>query len=162
MAALTADFTPESSAPRRPPASPAGPTIRPGRAPRWGRLHSAPSVRPAPGLQAPATTARRRRERQRVLRRRRLVALVLVAVLAFVAGVFLALALMSVPAGGSLTEEAKEARRVTYVVQPGDTLWRAAQHLAPGADPRAVVDALSSARGTTEVLPGEQLVWPLD
>ena len=34
-----------------------------------------------------------------------------------------------------------------YVVHSGDTLWSAAHHLAPGADPREVVDALIDARG---------------
>ena len=35
--------------------------------------------------------------------------------------------------------------RVTYVVQPGDTLWSIARRVAPGQDPRPVVDGLIEA-----------------
>jgi Tfp pilus assembly protein FimV len=48
---------------------------------------------------------------------------------------------------------------VTVVVEPGDTLWSIAKRLAPGADPRQVVDALVKARGTTALVPGESLTW---
>jgi hypothetical protein len=47
----------------------------------------------------------------------------------------------------------------TVVVEPGDTLWSIAARLAPGADPREVVDALVEARGTTRLLPGETITW---
>jgi len=46
-----------------------------------------------------------------------------------------------------------------YVVHSGDTLWSAAHHLAPGADPREVVDALIDARGDDALMPGEVLRW---
>jgi hypothetical protein len=36
----------------------------------------------------------------------------------------------------------RPAPRVTYVVEPGDTLWSIAGRVAPGRDPRPVVDAL--------------------
>ena len=36
-------------------------------------------------------------------------------------------------------------RRVAYVVEPGDTLWSIARRVAPGRDPRPVVDALVTA-----------------
>jgi Tfp pilus assembly protein FimV len=39
----------------------------------------------------------------------------------------------------------RPARRVTYVVEPGDTLWSIARRVAPGHDPRPVVDALEEA-----------------
>jgi hypothetical protein len=48
---------------------------------------------------------------------------------------------------------------VTVTVEPGDSLWSIAERLAPDADPRAVVDALVEARGTTVVVPGETLTW---
>jgi Tfp pilus assembly protein FimV len=35
--------------------------------------------------------------------------------------------------------------RVTYVVEPGDTLWSIARRVAPGQDPRPVVDGLIEA-----------------
>ena len=39
----------------------------------------------------------------------------------------------------------RPARQVTYVVEPGDTLWSIARRVAPGRDPRPVVDALVEA-----------------
>jgi hypothetical protein len=45
------------------------------------------------------------------------------------------------------------------VVRPGDSLWTVAQRLAPGDDPRPVVDALSEARHGTVLTPGESISW---
>jgi LysM domain len=39
----------------------------------------------------------------------------------------------------------RPAPRVTYVVEPGDTLWSIARRVAPGQDPRPVVDGLIAA-----------------
>jgi Tfp pilus assembly protein FimV len=39
----------------------------------------------------------------------------------------------------------RPAPRVTYVVEPGDTLWSIARRVAPGRDPRPVVDGLIEA-----------------
>jgi Tfp pilus assembly protein FimV len=39
----------------------------------------------------------------------------------------------------------RPARQVTYVVEPGDTLWSIARRVEPGHDPRPVVDALVEA-----------------
>jgi len=39
----------------------------------------------------------------------------------------------------------RPARQVAYVVEPGDTLWSIARRVAPGRDPRPVVDALVEA-----------------
>ena len=36
----------------------------------------------------------------------------------------------------------RPAPRVTYVVESGDTLWSIARRVAPGRDPRPVVDGL--------------------
>jgi len=48
----------------------------------------------------------------------------------------------------------------TVVVQPGDTLWSVARRLAPGSDPRKVVDALVRARGGDAVVrPGDTIRW---
>jgi hypothetical protein len=45
------------------------------------------------------------------------------------------------------------------VVRPGDSLWSVAERLAPGGDPRPVVDALSEARHGTVLTPGETISW---
>lgn len=45
------------------------------------------------------------------------------------------------------------------VVRPGDSLWTVAERLAPGDDPRPVVDALSEARHGTVLTPGESISW---
>jgi nucleoid-associated protein YgaU len=37
--------------------------------------------------------------------------------------------------------------RGTYLVRPGDTLWAIAERLAPGEDPRPLVDAIAEANG---------------
>jgi LysM domain-containing protein len=39
----------------------------------------------------------------------------------------------------------RPAPRATYVVEPGDTLWSIARRVAPGQDPRPVVDGLIEA-----------------
>jgi Tfp pilus assembly protein FimV len=56
----------------------------------------------------------------------------------------------------------RPAPRVTYVVQPGDTLWSIARRVAPGQDPRPVVDRLIEAndlRGGLQA--GEELSIPV-
>jgi Tfp pilus assembly protein FimV len=45
------------------------------------------------------------------------------------------------------------------VVRPGDSLWSVASRLAPGSDPRPVVDALAEARHGTVLTPGETIEW---
>lgn len=133
---------------------PARSTTRAGGRPRWARLEGAPASRQAAGRSAPSRPTRA------VLQRRRLATVALLLVAAFAAGVVLALTVLSSPAGGTLTDEARRAQEVRYVVQPGDTLWRVAGAVAPRQDPRRVVDALSDARGTSALRPGEVVVWP--
>ena len=56
----------------------------------------------------------------------------------------------------------RPASRVTYVVQPGDTLWSVARRVAPGRDPRPVVDGLIEAndvRGGLQA--GQELSIPV-
>jgi LysM domain len=56
----------------------------------------------------------------------------------------------------------RPAPRVTYVVEPGDTLWSIARRVAPGRDPRPVVDGLIKAndlRGGLQA--GQELSIPV-
>jgi Tfp pilus assembly protein FimV len=50
--------------------------------------------------------------------------------------------------------------RTSYVVRQGDTLWTIARELAPGSDPRPVVDLLSAMNGVDpgRLVPGQTLV----
>jgi Tfp pilus assembly protein FimV len=52
--------------------------------------------------------------------------------------------------------------RVTYVVEPGDTLWSIARRVAPGRDPRPVVDGLIEANNVRGGLQaGQELSIPV-
>ena len=56
----------------------------------------------------------------------------------------------------------RQAPRVTYVVESGDTLWSIARRVAPGQDPRPVVDGLIEAnhlRGGLQA--GQELSIPV-
>ena len=56
----------------------------------------------------------------------------------------------------------RAAPRATYVVEPGDTLWSIARRVAPGQDPRPVVDGLIEAndlRGGLQA--GQELSVPV-
>jgi LysM domain len=44
--------------------------------------------------------------------------------------------------GRAESRVAYSTQRVSYTVRPGDTLWSIAQRIAPGRDPRPVVDQL--------------------
>ena len=51
----------------------------------------------------------------------------------------------------------------TYVVQPGDSIWGIAVRFSrPGSDPRQMVDAITTASGTTALIqPGQVLRIPV-
>jgi Tfp pilus assembly protein FimV len=56
----------------------------------------------------------------------------------------------------------RPAPRVTYVVVSGDTLWSIAQQVAPGQDPRPVVDGMIEANGLHGGLQaGQELLIPV-
>lgn len=63
--------------------------------------------------------------------------------------------------GGSTpaAPERHPAHVASTIVRPGDSLWTVAGRLAPGRDPRPVVDALSDARHGTVLTPGETIRW---
>ena len=106
-----------------------------------------------PGNDGPV---RRESGRMRLTRRGR----VLVRVLAIV--LVVAAFLLVAPGLARGDGPDRPAPRVTYVVQPGDTLWSVARRLAPGRDPRPVVDGLIEAndvRGGLQA--GQELSIPV-
>ena len=90
---------------------------------------------------------------------------------AVVAVLSVALVLVMAQAGGALggsTLAAPERHPAGHtsatsaastVVRPGDSLWTVAERLAPGDDPRPVVDALAEARHGAVLTPGETIRW---
>ncbi len=107
-----------------------------------------PTIRPRPPV--PVVTYWRRRAVAAVLG----VALVLVAAQA---GGALGGSPLAVPERRPAVSEA--AGTIRYVVEPGDSLWSIAETLAPGEDPRPVVDALAEARRGAPLIPGETIIW---
>jgi Tfp pilus assembly protein FimV len=72
----------------------------------------------------------------------------------------LALPSMGGPVGA---KPASQAASRTYVVRPGDTLWRIADRLVGSReDPRPMVDRLISLNGVRNgvILPGQRLTLP--
>jgi hypothetical protein len=101
------------------------------------------------------TTRPRRRVRRAVYLRRRIAAAVLGM------GLVLVMAQAGAALGGSslAAPERRPASQHSVVVRPGDSLWAVATRLAPGQDPRPVVDALAEARHGTPLVPGERVEW---
>jgi hypothetical protein len=111
-----------------------------------------PTIRCRPPV--PATTYRRRRVAAAVLG----VTLVLVVAQA---GSALGDSPLAVPERRPAVSSAgSESGLTSYVVEPGDSLWSIAERLAPGEDPRPIVDALVAARGGAALVPGETIVLP--
>src|SRR5262245_36668411 len=109
------------------------------------RLVPDPDLRPA----RPRVT---RSTRASVFWRRRLIAA------ALGLGIVLAAAHAGTALGGSTTSTPERRPHVVKVVaHEGDTLWSIAERVAPGSDPRKVVDEIAAARGTADVRAGEQI-----
>jgi hypothetical protein len=107
------------------------------------------------GSQRPARQPTSRSHRTAAVYRRRRFAAAAVLV-----GAVLTVGRAGVALGGtSLATPEARPRVVTHVVAPGDTLWSIARDVAPGKDPRPVVDALSAARHGAPLVPGEQVTW---
>ena len=120
-----------------------------GRAPARPRLALVGEPRAA-GRRSPRTT-------RATYRRRRIVAVVLAL------GIVVAVGKAGVALGGAplVTPERPPASSTltSFVVRPGDSLWTIAQRIAPGADPRPIVDALARDRGNAPLRPGETIDW---
>ena len=112
-------------------------------------VHAAGSARRAPRSAGTPTALRLTR------RGRRVIAGLSMAIGLSIAAVTVA---VEVASGGGL----QLAGSSTVVVQPGDTLWSLAQHLAPREDARAVVDAIIDRNDLagTELVPGQVLELP--
>jgi len=79
-----------------------------------------------------------------------------------VLGAALVLAALVLAAVSSLqpsppTLDVEPAATVTYVVEPGDTVWSIAAALAPDADPRPLVDEIVEANGGARLDVGQRL-----
>jgi len=117
------------------------------RHPRGAPTTRARTIRPRTNRPSPAT-----------FRRRRLA--VLAGGAALIPAAQLCAALLG---GGPLTAPEGPSREVAahvYVVRPGDTLWSIAARVRPGADPRPLVQTLTSDLGGASLRPGEALQLP--
>ena len=78
-------------------------------------------------------------------------------------GIVLTAAHAGVALGGSTTTPGRSPHShvESVIVQSGDTLWSIAERLAPSSDPRSVVDALAAELGTSDVVPGQRVSWPV-
>ena len=89
-----------------------------------------------------------------VYRRRRLV----VAALAVLLGT--SLFVLGGRATASSDPTVSPTAGVTYVVQPGDTLWAIAERVAPDADPRPMVHELGRQLDGSTLQVGQRLILP--
>ncbi|MFN8035780.1 MAG: LysM peptidoglycan-binding domain-containing protein [Acidimicrobiia bacterium] len=117
------------------------------------RAHRRPA-RPATRPCHTPTVARCAEPSSATYRRRRVVAAAFALALLAVAG-----KAGAALEGPSLAGPPRHPSVVTYVVQPGDSLWSIAQRLAPGRDPRPIVDELEQVRRGATLQPGETIIW---
>jgi Tfp pilus assembly protein FimV len=117
-------------------------------------------VRPQP-TRRPSVAPRPGPDRATRYRRRRLAALVVstLVVASLVAAVGY-LTSFAGPGGAPASVDARPGE--AYLVQPGDTLWSIAASLAPGDDPRPIVDRLREANGGSTLQAGDRLVFDVD
>ena len=116
---------------------------------------AAVTITAVPRHRAGPTTRPHRPATRAVYLRRRIAAVLLGTALVLV------MAQAGAALGGSTlaAPERSPAVPAHTVVRPGDSLWSVAQRLAPGEDPRPVVDDLARARHGTPLAPGERVEW---
>ncbi len=116
---------------------------------------AAVTITAVPGHRAGPTTRPYRPATRTVYLRRRVIAVLLGMVLMVV------MAQAGAALGGSTLAAPERSPAVLEhtIVRPGDSLWSVAQRLAPGEDPRPVVDALEQARHGAALVPGERVEW---
>lgn len=64
---------------------------------------------------------------------------------------------VSGPAASVAVPAAADGSVAVHVVQPGDTLWSIAAAVAPGSDPRPIVDELARRSGGAGLQPGQRI-----
>lgn len=122
------------------------------------RLVQPPAVRRlSRSAGAPAISARSSKAQ---FRRRRAVAALTAAVLLGAGTALVVPGEVSLASSGAPAATSVPVARTTYVVQPGDTLWRIARDLQPSGDVRPLVQRLGAARGGAPLRTGERLALP--
>ncbi|HWK21179.1 MAG TPA: LysM peptidoglycan-binding domain-containing protein [Microbacteriaceae bacterium] len=117
---------------------------------------SAITISPSPSSFGAPRPARSARSRLRLTPRGR-------AVLLFLIGMPIALWLLVAQLNGGAATGSLEGGSVQIVmVEPGESLWSIAERVAPGSDPRDVIDAIVAFNhlGSADVMAGQQLGVP--
>lgn len=122
----------------------------------WTEANDAPTVRTGVDVSA----RRRVRASRRVRRHRVAASIVVVGLLVLLALPVSALGGRPLAAHPTVPVTSLAGNPVSYVVQPGETLWSIASRLDPGGDPRPLVSELEARIGSDTVYPGERIVLP--
>jgi hypothetical protein len=151
---MVATATPFTS-PRSTSPTCTAPARRPTTPPPGGPGRPRPALRVVEGGRAPG----RRRVHARHLRRR--LAVLVLAVVLVVGVVRLAdAAVAGLASPGPAAAPSAAGPAAVHVVQPGDTLWSIAGHIAPDTDVRITVDRLVELNGGAALVVGQRLVLP--
>jgi Tfp pilus assembly protein FimV len=119
-------------------------------------LEQLPAVRAAVDV----SVRRHRRTLRRTRQRRTAAALVVAGAVALLCLPIASLAGRPLAAHPATAAGVPSAGTLTYVVQPGDTLWSIASRFDANGDPRALAEQLQAQTGSATVVPGERLRVP--